>query len=199
ENIAPGSIKNVSIQNVTATGANLTSSITGVEGGRVQDVIIDGFTLTAKGGGAVKDIDVPEVPAKYPDGDMFGELPALALFTRHVDGLTVRNLKVHSGQPDPRPGLIADDVTRLQITGFESTNIPEQQPLLLFRNVAGALLNGNLLTTPASVYLSVMGSKSSAIALHGNSLEAARKVFVIGEGAPAGSISVEPVRTPGER
>ncbi|MBV8819504.1 MAG: right-handed parallel beta-helix repeat-containing protein, partial [Acidobacteriaceae bacterium] len=114
ENIAPGSIKSVSIQNVTATGANLTSSITGVEGGRVQDVIIDGFTLTAKGGGAVKDIDVPEVPAKYPDGDMFGELPALALFTRHVDGLTLRNLKVHSAQPDPRPGLIADDVTRLQ-------------------------------------------------------------------------------------
>ena len=68
----PGSLKNISIQNVTATGAALTSSITGVEGGRVQNVIIDGFTVTAKGAGGLRALDdVPEVPGKYPLGRMF--------------------------------------------------------------------------------------------------------------------------------
>src|SRR5437763_5109238 len=39
-----GSIRNISIQNVTAIGSSIASSITGVDGGRVQDVVIDGLT-----------------------------------------------------------------------------------------------------------------------------------------------------------
>jgi hypothetical protein len=35
-------------------------------------------------------LDVPEFPGKYPSGDMFGELPALGLYSRHVDGLTLK-------------------------------------------------------------------------------------------------------------
>ena len=187
----PGSLKNISIQNVTATGATLTSSITGVEGGRVQDVIIDGFTVTAKGGGARGTLDVPEVPAKYPGGDMFGELPALALFARHVDGLTLRNLKVHSTQPDARPSFIADDVTRLELSGFDSTNIPEQGPILLFRNVVSALLYGNQLSAPVNLFLSVIGANSNGIALRANSLQSARKVVMQSPDAPAGSVSID--------
>ncbi|HEY3837808.1 MAG TPA: glycosyl hydrolase family 28-related protein [Bryobacteraceae bacterium] len=183
EKPAPGSIRNVSIQNVTATGADLTSSITGVEGGRVQDVLIDGFTVTANGGGGRRELEVPEVPQKYPDGDMFGELPALGLYIKHVDGLTLRNNQVHAAQPDARPALIADDVTRLEISGFHSSNIPEQEPILLFRNVAGALLYGNLLTSPAKTFLGLMGERCSGIALRGNSLPGAQKLVALSDGA----------------
>jgi polygalacturonase len=189
---SPGSLKNISIQNVTATGAALTSSITGVEGGRVQNVIIDGFTVTAKGGGALRTLDdVPEAPGTYPLGRMFGELPALALFARHVDGLTVRNFKIHSVQPDARPSFIADDVTRLELSGFDSTNIPEQEPILLFRNVVSALLYGNQLSAPANVFLSVMGVNSNGIALRANLLQSARKVVLQSQDAPEGSVSLE--------
>jgi hypothetical protein len=188
----PGSLKNISIHNVTATGAALTSSITGVEGGRVQNVIIDGFTVTARGGGAVRTLDdVPEVPGKYPLGRMFGELPALALFARHVDGLTLRDIKVHATQSDPRPSFIADDVTRLELSGFDSTSIPVQEPFLLFRNVASALLYGNRLSAPANLFLSVMGARSDGIALRANSLQLARKVVIQSQGARADSVSLE--------
>jgi hypothetical protein len=183
---APGSIKNISIQNVTATGAALTSSITGVEDGPVQDVIIDGFTVTAEGGGALRTLgDIPEAPVTYPLGRMFGELPALALFARHVDGLTLRNMKVHSARSDPRPSFIADDVTRLELSGFHSTNLPQQEPLLLFRNVVSALLYGNQLSAPVNVFLKIMGANSNGIALRANSLQPARKVVMQSEGAPA--------------
>lgn len=191
DKIAAGTLKNISIQNVTATGADLTSSITGIDAGRIQDVLIDGFTLTAKGGGARRDLDVPEVPTKYPDGDMFGPLPALGLYARHVDGLTLRNLKVHASAPDARPAMIADDVTRLQLSGFESSNIPEEEPLLLFRDVSGALLYGNLLTSPAKFFLSVMGAKCTGIALRGNSLDTGHKLVSQSAGVPNGCVSIE--------
>jgi hypothetical protein len=196
---APGSLKNISIQNVTATGADLASSITGVEGGRVQSVIIDGLTVTAKGGGARRGLDVPEVVTKYPESTMFGELPALGVFARHVDGLTLRNIKIRSLQPDPRPTFIADDVARLELSGFDSTNIPQQEPLLLFRNVVSALLYGNQLSAPVNVFLSIMGANSNGIALRANSLQSARKVVMQSEGAPAGSVSLESAGGPAGR
>jgi hypothetical protein len=192
----PGSLKNVSIQNVTAIGADLPSSITGVAGGRVQDVMIDGLTVTAKGGGTPGTLDVPEVPAKYPESNMFGELPSIGVFARHVDGLTLRNIKVHAMQPDGRPSFIADDVTRLELSGFESANIPEREPILLFRNVVSALLYGNQLSAPVNLFLSVMGANSKGIALRANSLQSARKAVMQSPDAPAGSVSIDSKETP---
>ena len=100
-------------------------------------------------------------------------------------------MKVHATQPDPRPSFIADDVTRLELSGFDSTNIPEQEPILLFRNVVSALLYGNRLAAPANLFLSVMGARSDRIALRANSLETARQVVIQSHDAPAGSVSLE--------
>jgi hypothetical protein len=185
---APGSIRNISIQNVVARGASLASSITGVEGGHIQNVTIDGFNVTGVGGVAARDIHVPEAAAKYPDPDIFGELPALALYGRHVDGLTLRNLKVHAAEPDGRPAVVLDDVARLEISEFDSTNVPPHQPMLLFQNVAGAILSGNRITSPADVFLSVLGGKSDNIALRGNDLRLARQPIQQSAEVPRGAV-----------
>jgi len=189
---APGSIKNVSIQNVVARGASLASSITGVEAGRVENVTIDGLNVTCNGRVAARPLDIPEYPDRYPDPDMFGELPALALYARHADGITLRNLKVHAAEPDGRPAVVLDDVGRLDISGFDSTNVPPHQPLLLFRNVAGALIDGSRVSSPAETFLSVLGAKSAAIALRGNDLRLARKVVELASEVPPGAVYVEP-------
>ena len=189
---APGSIKNVSIQNVVARGASLASSITGVDAGHVENVTVDGLNVTGNGGVAARQLDIPEVPDKYPDPDMFGELPALALYGRHVDGITVRNLKVHAAQPDGRPAVVLDDVGRVGISGFDSTNVPPHQPMLLFRNVAGALLDGSRVSSSAEIFLSVLGDKSAAIALRGNDLRMARQVVELSSEVPRGAVWVDP-------
>jgi len=183
----PGSLKNISIQNVVARGASLASSITGVENGRVQNVTIDGLNVTGAGGVAARDLNVPEAAAKYPDPDLFGELPALALYGRHVDGLTLRNVKVHAAEPDGRPAFVLDDVTHLEISAFDSTNVPPHQPMLLFQNVAGALLSGNRLSSAADVFLSILGAKSSEIALRGNDLRLARQAIQQSADVPRGA------------
>ncbi len=187
----PGSIKNISIQNVVARNASLASTIAGIEGGRIQNVSVDSFNLTALGGIAARDLNVPEVPAKYPDPDIFGELPTLALYGRHVDGLTLRNFKVHAAEPDGRPAVILDDVTRLEIAGFDSTNIPPHQPILWFQNVAGALLYGNRLSSVADVFLNVTGAKCRDITLRGNDLRLARQALQRSPEVPRGAVSLE--------
>jgi polygalacturonase len=191
EKPAPGSIRNISIQNVVARGASLASSITGIERGHVVNVSLDGINLTSMGGVAARDSSVPEVPGKYPEADMFGELPAMALYSRHVDGLTLRNIKIHAAEPDGRPAIIMDDVTRLEISGFDSTYAPPHQPMLLFQNVAGALLYGNRSSAAADIFLSIRGAKSSGIALRGNDLRRARQATEQSAEVPRGTVSAD--------
>ncbi len=159
EKPGPGSIQNVSIQNMVARGASLASTITGIENGHVQNVTVDGLNVTALGGIAARDLNVAEAATKYPDPDLFGDLPAMALYGRHVDGLTLRNLKVHAAQPDGRPALVLDDVANLELAGFDSSNVPPHQPMLLFQNVAGALLSGNRLASRGGCLSQRAGSK----------------------------------------
>ena len=82
-----GTIENVSIQNITATGATLASSITGIPGHPVRNVVLDGLNVTAQGGAREgRGLDVPEAEAKYPNSPMFGELPAYGLYARTSKG-----------------------------------------------------------------------------------------------------------------
>ena len=191
EKPAPGSIRNISIQNVVARRASLASSITGIESGRVQNVTIDGFNVTTNGGVAARDLSVPEVTSKYPEADMFGELPALAFYGRHVDGLTLRNFKVQSAEPDGRPAVILDDVARFELSGFESMNVPPHQPMVLFQNVAGALLYGNRAPLAAEIFLKVLGSRSASIALRGNDLRLAQQAVLQSSEVPRGAVSID--------
>lgn len=187
----PGTLRNVSIRNVVARRAPLASSITGLNEARVENVTIDGFQVTSMGGVAARDLNVQEFPAKYPDPDMFGELPALALYARHVNGLTLRDVGVHAEEPDGRPAIVLDDVARLQLTGFDSTNLPPHQPLLLFQNVAGALLFGNRASMAADAFLGLAGPKSSGISLRGNDLRLARRAVQQNSDVPRDAVSIE--------
>lgn len=191
EKPTPGSIRNISIQNVIARRASLASTVTGIESGHVENVTIDGFHVTAMGGVAARDVNVPEVPAKYPDPDIFGELPALALYARHVDGLALRNIDVHAEQPDGRPALILNDVTRLQLSGFDTTNLPPHQPLVLFQNVAGALAYGNRASVAADLFLSVTGAKSAGISLLGNDFRLVHQAVQKGHEVAGDAVSIE--------
>jgi hypothetical protein len=174
----PGSIENISIGNIEAAGATLTSSITGIPGAAIRDVRIKSFTVTAIGGVAKNDAEVPELPQKDPDSTMFGSLPSVGLYARHVDGLAIDGFQVHSEKADERPALLVEDAARLTITRFASSVESPSGPLILFRNVSGALLSGIQLTSDMEVFLALSGANTSAIKLEGNDLRRARNVVV---------------------
>lgn len=86
---------------------------------------------------------MPEFAEKYPEATMFGLLPAWGFYGRHVEGLTLRNVRVHWQQPDARPALIFDDVAGLELDGFK-TDTPVGGPVVWLNQVRGALIRGGL-------------------------------------------------------
>ncbi len=138
----PGSLSNVTISNLKCEipfgrpdsdydlrGPDINTihnpfpaSITGIPGCRVKNVKLSNIEVSYPGRGtkgmayigAYRYKDVPEEIASYPEFHMFGELPAWGLFVRHVDGLTLDNVKMSVREPDYRPAMVvADDVLNL--------------------------------------------------------------------------------------
>jgi hypothetical protein len=58
--------------------------------------------------------DVPEQIAKYPEFSMFGELPAWALYVRHVEGLKLQNIRFCLRDTDFRPAFVFDDAIHVK-------------------------------------------------------------------------------------
>jgi polygalacturonase len=109
----PGTLRNVTFSNIVATGGSLASSITGLPRHPVEGVVLRDIDITMKGGGRATAIDVPEAAGDYPHAPMFGPLPAFGVYVRHVDGLTLRNVRLRTEQSDDRPAIVTDDVRGL--------------------------------------------------------------------------------------
>ena len=99
------------------------SSITGYPGNSVENVTLENIEINypGRGNNGLANMplsrlgDVPENEAHYPEFSMFGELPAWGLYVRHMDGLTMKNIKLSIEAPDYRPPLVFEDVQNLLI------------------------------------------------------------------------------------
>ena len=100
------------------------SSITGIPGHPVQDILLENVELIYPGR-ASKGIyyyplsqihQVPEQEGSYPEFSMFGELPSWGFYVRHVQGITFRNVRLSLKDEDFRPALIFDDVHGIRLS-----------------------------------------------------------------------------------
>jgi len=112
------------------------SSIVGHRDAPIEDVQLERIKIRFGGGGsksvAYRPFDkVPERPTDYPDFTMFGELPAWAIYMRHVKGLKIHDLSLTLDNPDYRIALVADDVASLSLKGLTST-AADTQPAIWF-------------------------------------------------------------------
>lgn len=200
----PGSLKNVVIDNIVATDASNTCSITGIPGARVDGVSLSNIRTRFKGGCAFlpEGETVPELEAEYPDSDMFPALSAYGMFVRHVDNLVLRNVQLlfddgfwrittrkerdvewpaDGGAPtpsapgNPGPALVCDDVSGLSIDMLQTRAAPEGGPVLRFVDVRNALLRGSVASEGTKTYLEVSGASTKGIHLNGNILDSAAK------------------------
>ena len=103
------------------------SSITGLPGHAVEDVLLENIEIIYPGRGndglanspLSRLDDVPEKESAYPEFSMFGELPAWGFYVRHMDGLTMRNIKLSIKASDYRPAFVFDDVHNLDMEAIE--------------------------------------------------------------------------------
>ncbi len=172
-----GRLSGVMIDNVHATGAILTSSITGIPGHDVEDVALTNIRIETEEGGKSEWTEraIPEVEKSYPEARMFGRLPAYGLYCRHVTGLQLDNLRLVSAAPEQRPALHCESAKGLRVSRLEATAPANAQPLMRLVDVRDALISG--CTSPAmqGAAVEVKGAESAAVRLVGNDFGRAAK------------------------
>lgn len=73
--------------------------------------------------------NVPELPEAYPEPSNWGILPAYGLFAKHVDGLTLRNIRFTCRVSDHRHVCVFDDASDISIDGMEAFCAPGTAPI----------------------------------------------------------------------
>lgn len=108
-----GAMRNITISNIEATGANPTGcAISGLPEAKIENVTLSNIRLSFEGGGTKSDTEreIPEKPAAYPEYSMFGRLSAYGLYCRHVKGLKLLNIQLQLEKPDQRHAVVLEDV-----------------------------------------------------------------------------------------
>jgi hypothetical protein len=200
----PGKLRKVMISNVEATRVGgIGSSITGLPGSAVEDVLIENVRIVSTGGGAAAQAqrEVPEVPDAYPEYDMFFAagghadktsryLPAHGLYIRHATGITLKNLDLRTTQPDARPALVVDDAAGLKIFDLNAQSPDRVSTVAWLRDVVGAFIQSCLAPKGVQTFLRVDGAKSAEITLVGNDLSRAEKAIDKSNSVPADAVRV---------
>ncbi len=166
----PGSLRNVSISNVVASLSDLPTPIMGVPGSPVRGVSLSDLNITAKGGGTFTGLDLPEHVNGYPDADVWGNYPAYAFYCRHVEGLTLSNVRVQCVSVDPRPTAIFDDVADVDIEGLKIPAGTGEHPRILLNDATRVLVRSCASCVDKTRFVLVKGDRSRGIRLYGNNL-----------------------------
>lgn len=120
----------------------IPSSVTGIPGSQVENVVIEDVEIRYPGR-ATKGMAyvplwrldaVPEAVEEYPEFSMFGELPSWGFYVRHVKGITFRNVKLQLAADDYRPAFVLDDVEDVTLEGLQ---LPSRKGQIAVRGVKG--------------------------------------------------------------
>lgn len=123
------------------------SSIVGIPGYPVQDVMLENIEITYDGGAkketahfGLDSLDkVPENISDYPEFSMFGELPAWGFYIRHADGIKIKNMTLKYKKDDFRTACIFNDVVGLNLNEVKIPTV-KTYPVIIFKNAANPLL-----------------------------------------------------------
>ena len=213
----PGTLRNVSIDNVVATNASLVCSISGIPDRSVEDISISNLRVSFAGGAPYRPVteEVPEEIKGYPSADNFGALPGYAFYCRHVRGLTFTNIDVswedgfwrapiHANGnwewpdrgvpretvPNPEVGnaLVFDDVRDLHIDDLRARPSGRNDAVVWMKNVDGALIESSRAQVKTDAFLEVTGASSRNITLSCNELRNARGAVRYGRGVPKSAV-----------
>ncbi|MDR1301614.1 MAG: hypothetical protein LBK43_03985 [Treponema sp.] len=132
DDFKPGSMKNLIFNNITAQGAVITSSITGMPGFEIDDISFNMVNIEYRGG-MPEDLSkevVPERPKAYPETTVYGKGAAGGLYFRHVRNLSMSQVSLRAREPDGRPVIILDDVRTADLSGIRATRPASGQPVI---------------------------------------------------------------------
>jgi polygalacturonase len=119
----PGTMRNISVRDLTATADAPGVLISGIPGHMIEDVTMEEVRLRLPGGGTDEDARavLPEAPADYPEIRMFGpRMPCYGAYVRHARRVSVRDLKIALAAADARPETALVDAEDVTFPGLET-------------------------------------------------------------------------------
>ena len=190
----PGSfLRGVRLEGVRATGAILTSSVTGLPGMPIEDVVISNSSFRTFEHGLAKweQAEIPEQAPMYPEARMFGRLPASGLYARHTRGLRVVHTELQSDVPEERPTIVCDDVHDLELRALTTGAPRSAEPVVELRNCSDALLQGIRVVQDASSLVGVSGASSQHIVMSANDMSRVKHATTLTNGASPSAVVSE--------
>lgn len=186
-------LRNVTIDNLDATGAIITSSISGVPGLRPSNITLTNCHIRTVEQGQKDWVhrDIPEVTDHYPEAWMMGRLPAYGFYVRHADRVQLRNVEVVTDKPDARPVIVCDDVNDVTLSGLQLAAPVDGAPFIDLRDTRRALLTGMRSPAGVRVFAQISGANSSEIVLQANTLDSRQKAVEYSDGAAEAAAKVE--------
>lgn len=191
---AIGSFRKVVINNIVATDVGRVGcSITGQPGHPIEDVLLSNLAFSFEGGGELErtKVEVPELPKKYPECTMFGELPAYGFYVRHAKGVRFANVQLRTTHADQRHALGFDDVEQLALDGLDASYSTGGAPMLSLSEVRDALIRGCQPQAAGGVFLKLTGENCRKVRLLANDLDAVGRATEVAPNVPAGALSVK--------
>lgn len=73
--------------------------------------------------------NIPELPEVYPEPSNWGILPAYGIFAKHVDDLTLKNIRISCKVPDGRHVCVFDDASNIRIQNLNAYCSSEISPI----------------------------------------------------------------------
>lgn len=126
-----GTLQRVIVSNIVCSNAasHLGSIISGVPGHEIQDLKLHNIYIQHRGGGARE--NAATLPAedenKYPEPNMFGDMPSQGFYLRHVENIEMSNIEISATAADARPGIILQSV---QGASFFNIKTPSDVPAM---------------------------------------------------------------------
>jgi polygalacturonase len=175
----PEHLEGISISDIVATGAQRASSITGIPGFPVRRITLKNIRISAIGGGTAELARkaMPELENKYPDADMFGDLPAYGLFCRHAETLVLDGVHFHLEKRDARPAAIFDQVEDLDLLSSSAVPPSGGEPAIWLQNVRRCFMQGVRALAGTKTLVKLSGEKTAGIRAVGNDFSEAGQGF----------------------
>lgn len=193
-----GSMRNITISNIEATGAGPTGcAIAGLPEAKIENVTLSNVRLSFDGGGSFEQASrsVPEHPEKYPEYSMFGRLPAYGLYCRHTEGLRLVNVQLQLASADKRHAVVLEDVKGAVV---DSLNVPYSDgaaALLYLADVRSVLVRACTPPPGTAVFLKLLGPESARVTLVANDFTGVSAVAQVGADVPPGTVAEMANRT----
>ena len=170
-----GTLRNVSVSNVQATGVTESNDfIAGIAGHNIEQITLSNIHIEYAGGGKREDTsrEIPELTGEYPKARMFGVLPAYGFFIRHASGIVLDNISLSWQKPDGRSVLFLSDVQNVKITGLTADSRSDAAPFIRLRKAEDVLIRDTSPSGTTGTFLKAEECRN--VILTGNALSKAK-------------------------